>query len=274
MVAFDDLAEANPARGDNLLVIDGLNLSFRWKHSGQFDFADDFVSTIESFARSYDCGTIVVLADYKGSSYRTELHPEYKGNRKAKFKDQTEAEADDFKQFIEGFNDALDAASAQWPMFKFEGVEADDTAAYIVHKYYEHYNHIWLISTDRDWDLLLSNKVSRFSYITRKEYTLENWSDRYTLSHDKFIDLKVLQGDSGDNVFGIPGVGPKRAEALLDQYGSAFDIYASLPLPGKAQYIQNLNASGELIPLNYQLMDLETFCEEAIGKENLELISF
>jgi 5'-3' exonuclease len=271
-VAFDDLEAVRPASGNNLLVVDGLNISFRWKHSGQFDFAEDFISTIESLAKSYSCGTIVVLGDYKGSDYRTGIDPEYKGNRREKYKDQTEEDKASFMEFMEGYTAALALAAVKWPMFKFKGVEADDVAAYIVKEYESKYEHIWLISTDRDWDLLLNHKVSRFSYITRKEYTIENWAEFYPVPIHKYIDFKVLQGDSGDSVPGIPGIGPVRAANLLAEYGSAFDVYAAIPLEGKAQFIQNVNASGDRILLNNQLMDLETYCEEAIGELNIEKI--
>ncbi len=270
-LAFDDLVDVKPPSGENLLVVDGLNLSFRYKHSGQFEFAEDFCSTVAAFARSYSCGRIIVLADYKGSSFRRDIDPEYKGNRRDKYKDQSEADKQDFQDFLEGFNEALALAETKWPTLKIEGVEADDIAAYIT-KTADRFNHIWLISTDRDWDLLLTHRVSRFSYITRKEYRLDNWDDYYPVPIEQYIDLKVLQGDAGDNVPGIAGVGPKRAAGLIEQYGSAFDIYESIPLPGKQKFIQNLNASEDRILLNFQLMDLLTYCDEAIGYDNLHLI--
>jgi DNA polymerase-1 len=74
----------------------------------------------------------------------------------------------------------------------------------------------------------------------------------------------VLTGDKGDNVDGIPGIGPKRATDLIHQYGSAFDIYDAIPLEGKYKYIQALNESGDLILQNYKMMDLITYCDEAI----------
>jgi 5'-3' exonuclease len=270
-IAFDDLADVRPVTGNGLLVVDALNLSFRWKHSGQFDFAEDFCSTVESLARSYKCRDIIILTDYKGSSYRTGIDPEYKGNRKEKYKDQSDADKHDFQEFIEGFNHALALAETKWLVCKIEGVEADDMAAYIT-KTRPEYKHIWLVSTDKDWNLLINDRVSRFSYITRKDYTLENWDEYNDVSIDKYIDLKVLEGDKGDNVPGIPGIGPKRGAGLIKQYGSAFDIYASIPIPGKAKYIQNLNDSEDRILLNYRLMDLLTYCEEAIGKDNLHIL--
>jgi 5'-3' exonuclease len=82
--------------------------------------------------------------------------------------------------------------------------------------------------------------------------------------------MKCLMGDTGDNVKGISGIGAKRAYALIREYGSAFDIYDQMPLPGNYVYVKNLNASEDLILDNYKLMDLLTYCEEAIGEDNVK----
>ena len=79
-------------------------------------------------------------------------------------------------------------------------------------------------------------------------------------------------GDAGDNIKGIEGVGPKRAVDLVKEYGSAFDIAASIPIASKYKYIQALNLCKDRILLNYQLMDLVTHSEEAIGLENCKQI--
>ena len=67
----------SPAPIGNLLIVDGLNVAFRWKHQGVTDFKYDYIRTIESLAKSYKAGTIIVCAD-GGSSYRKEIFPEYK----------------------------------------------------------------------------------------------------------------------------------------------------------------------------------------------------
>lgn len=271
-IAFDDLVAVRPPSGNNLLVIDALNLSFRWKHRGETDFAEAFVDTVISFAKSYSAEKIIITSDLKGSSYRKNLSSIYKENRKEKYTNQTDLEKEAFKEFLQGFRETISLCKEKWSVLELEGVEADDFAAYICQTVSKDYEHTWLISTDRDWDLLLSDTISRFSYITRKEYTKANWFDHYDVPMDKYIDYKVLMGDSGDNVLGIPQVGPKRACILLEEYGSAFDIYNSIPLLGKAKYIQNVNNSGGLILLNYELMDLVTYCGEAIGQAGKDLV--
>ena len=132
--------------------------------------------------------------------------------------------------------------------------------------------YIWLISSDRDWDLLIKEKVGRFSYVTRKEVTLDSWKDHYEVSPEEYISLKCLTGDKGDNVPGIPGIGPKRAVGLIKQYGSAFNIYDATPIDSKYKYIQALNENAEQILINYELMDLLTYCDDAIGSDNISEI--
>ena len=258
-----------PAPIGNLLIVDGLNVAFRWKHQNILDFKYDYIRTIESLAKSYKAGTIIVCAD-GGSSYRKEIFPEYKANRKERFADQTEHEAREFEMFMAEFQDTLTLLKERHPVFHFRGVEADDIAAYITQKI--DYDECWLISSDKDWDLLISDKVSRFSTVTRKETTVHNWDEHYDFEIEDYISFKCLCGDKGDNVPGVPGVGPKRAVQLMEQYGNIFDIYDACPLEGKYKYIQAVNENAEQLLTNVELMDLVTYNEDAIGQENIKVI--
>lgn len=252
------------------LIVDALNLAFRWKHQGRTDFCDDYVRTVESLARSYDCSNVIITADKGSSSYRKEISPDYKQNRKDKYAEQTEAEKQAFLDFFEEYENTLEALGDLFPVLRYDGVEADDLAAHLVKNRVRYgLGDIWLISSDRDWDLLIDDRVARFSYVTRKEVTLDNWNEHYDVTRDEYISLKCLTGDKGDNVPGIPGIGPKRALDLIREYGDAMDIYNSLPIDSKYKHIQALNASGEQLLINYQLMDLITYCDDAIGSDNV-----
>jgi len=257
-------------RPENLMIVDTMNLAFRWKHAGQSRFAQDYLSTVLSLAASYNAGTIIAAADWGGSSYRKEIYPEYKANRKELVEKQTAEEKEQSRLFFDEYERTLEVLQQHKDItvFRYKGVEADDIAAYICSRLHEYgFNQAWLISSDRDWDLLINEYVSRFSYVTRKEHTLDTWD--YPVTPEQYISYKVLTGDAGDNVLGVPGIGPKRAAALIEQYGSALDIHDQLPLPGKQKFIQALNDSKDLIPLNYELMDLVSFCQEAIGYDNV-----
>lgn len=260
------------ANGDrnNLLVVDGLNLAFRYKHNGSTNFAADYLRLIQSLAQSYQAAKVIVTADWGKSSYRLGVSKDYKANREKLKENQTQEEQEAFFAFLDEFNRTLDLVSEVYPVVKFKGVEADDIAAYISKEFLKSdLDHCWLVSSDKDWDLLVNLHVSRFSYVTRKETTSENFLEIHNCEPEEFISMKCLMGDAGDNVKGIPGVGTKRAFCLIKDYGSAFDIWDQIPLPGNYVYIKNLNQSGDTILDNYRLMDLLSYCEEAIGDENL-----
>ena len=257
-------------RPENLMIVDTMNLAFRWKHAGQSRFSFDYLNTVLSLATSYNAGTIIAAADWGGSSYRKEIYPEYKANRKELVEKQTAEEKEQARLFFDEYERTLTLLDEHKDIrvIRYKGVEADDIAAYICSRLHDYgFSQAWLISSDRDWDLLINEYVSRFSYVTRKEHTLDTWD--YPVTPEQYISYKVLTGDAGDNVPGIPGIGPKRAAALIEQYGSALDIHDALPLPGKQKFIQALNDSAGLIPLNYELMDLVSFCQEAIGRDNI-----
>jgi 5'-3' exonuclease len=270
-ITFKKATESN----NTLLVVDALNLAFRYKHSGATDFATDYIRTVDSLKKSYKASHVIIACDQGSSTYRKTLSPEYKQNRKDKQEQQTDAERAAFELFFEDFVQTIATieTTTSYPVLKFQGVEADDIAAYIVsQKSKLSTDDIWLISSDRDWDLLVQPGVSRFSYVTRKEVTVDNWNDHYEFNPEDYISIKCLTGDSGDNVAGVPGIGPKRAVSLVAEYGSTYDIVASIPLPGKYKYIQELNQCRDLLLLNYRLMDLVTHCREAIGPDNLKSI--
>ena len=258
-----------PTKG-SAVIFDALNLAFRWKHKKATVFAEEYIATVRSFLNSYGNNKAIITADWYSSSYRRKLLPEYKANRKEAYSKQSEEEEEYFKLFIQEYERALELLKEEgFTVLRYMNVEADDLAAHVVkHREKYGFNQIWLISTDKDWDLLISDEVSRFSYTSRKEITLENWGTHYpNLAQEDFISFKCLVGDKGDNVPGVAGVGEKRATDLINQYGTAFDIYSSIPLAGTAKYIQNLNEFKDNILLNYELMDLLTYCDEASGRD-------
>lgn len=255
------------------LVVDALNLAFRWKHQGRTDFRHDYVAVVKSLANSYNCGNIIITADWGSSSYRKEILPEYKQNRKDKYATQTEEEKQAFIDFFEEYEETLELLAEEYQVLRFKGVEADDLAAHLVKQRKQYgLENIWLVSSDRDWDLLIQDGVSRFSYVTRKEVTIDNWHEHYEVKPEEYISFKCLTGDKGDNVPGINGIGPKRAQQLIEQYGDAMSIYDCIPIEGKYKYIQELNENAEVLLKNYELMDLVTYCDDAIGKDNVSNI--
>lgn len=269
--------QMNTSEPSSLMIVDSLNLAFRYKHAKAVDFAEDYMRTVDSLRKSYKCEKIIITGDMGSSSYRKAIYPAYKQNRKDKFADQTPQEKEEFEAFFAEVQDILCLYEDKegFMVARFPGVEADDIAAYITGKRRVYgIEQIWLISSDRDWNLLIDDGVSQFSYVTRKEFTVENWHEHYEWDRDSYISIKCLMGDPGDNILGVSGIGPKKAASLVEQYGTTYDIIAALPISSKYKYIANLNEFGaEALMRNYALMDLVTFCEDAIGPDNVKTLN-
>ncbi len=271
MKGIYELEMAQEPSGNNIMIVDALNLAFRYKHAGKEVFAQDYYNMVKSLAKSYSAGNIILACDWGKSKFRKELYPEYKADREVKVAEQTAEEKEAFEKFFLEFENTIEFCKHYFTVLKYQGVEADDIAAYLSHYYYkETSEHIWLISSDKDWDLLITPNTSRFSYVTRKEYKYDNWHEYYDYPLSMALDIKALVGGK-DNIVGVSGIGEKRAHTLLKTYDSVFDIVDNLPLPGKAKYIQNLNQFGEESLLrNLTLIDKITYCIDAIGLENVK----
>lgn len=272
--SFSTLTE--PGDGGTVLIVDSLNLAFRWKHQKALFFLTEYTQTVESLKKSYKASQVIILSDWGKSKYRKDLFPEYKYNREKAREEQSPEDEAYFEKFFAEYLKIIDhyRTNTKYPVFRFQGVEADDIAAHIVNNRKRYgFSRVWLISSDKDWDLLCNPETSRFSYVTRKEITYDTYADHYDWGVDDYISIKCLQGDSGDNVPGVLKVGPKTALKLVKEYGTTLDIADAIPLPGKYVYIKNINDFGaDALRLNYQLMDLISFCDEAIGSENINEI--
>ena len=270
MKTFKQVAASDPK---TVMIVDSFNMAFSFR--GKTNYKDAYINMIESLKRSYKAGKVIVACDKGKSAFRREIFPAYKENRTEMVESQSEKERLVFEAFFKEYTSAIDILKEidDYPILQYSGVEADDIAAYIVRKYKKTHN-IWLISSDKDWDLLIDDNVSRFSYVTRKEITKNNWEEHYEYPIDNHISIKCLTGDSGDNIPGVDGIGPKRATALIETYGDAYDIIASLPISSKYKYIDSLNKFGaEALLRNYKLMDLVSYCEEAVGEDNCKDIN-
>ena len=202
--------------------------------------------------------------DFGKSYYRMDMHDEYKGTRK---KPQDEEEVKKYEDFFAVLNALPDEIDEE--VLKFRGVEADDILAYITQNVSSRYEHTWIVSSDRDLYQLIDDNVSVFNIFGRKEVTVESLMDDYGTTPYEYMLSRIIEGDKSDNILGIEGIGPKRAQGLAKDHKEFYKLLDSLPLKGKSKYIQNLNAGRDTLLRNEKLINLKKYCEEAIlsGKE-------
>ena len=255
-----DLQEPDYSAYNNLLIIDANNLSYRWLQRPNYaNFGPDFIRTIQSLSKSYEAARTIVCFDFGKSYYRMDMHEDYKGTRK---KPQDEDEIKKYEEFFAVLNDLPDQLDEE--VLKFRGVEADDILAWITQNVSDRYDHTWIVSSDRDLYQLVDDSISIFNIFGRREVTKESLRDDFDVSPSEYMLSRIIEGDKSDNILGIEGIGPKRAQTLAREYKTLDALLDALPIKGKSKYIQNLNTGRDTLIRNEQLINLKRYCVEAI----------
>lgn len=264
--SWNDLAdleqEAQTENGNNLLLVDSNNVSYRFIRRANYnDYSAEYIRTITSLAKSYNACRTIAAFDFGKSYYRMAMYDEYKGNRNDD--DLSEEEKEKKQEF---FN-VLNMLPEQLPcdVAKYRGVEADDIITYLVENLKDKYDHIWIVSSDKDLIQLVDYNVSIFNIFSRKEITIDSLHETLDIEPDEYMLSRIIEGDKGDNIIGIDGIGPKRAQTLAKQYKTLDKLLKALPLKGRAKYIQNLNAGVDKLIKNEQLINLKRYNSEALA---------
>lgn len=269
-----DLQAPDYSTYNNLMIVDANNLSYRWLQRPNYaSFGADFIRTIQSLSKSYEAARTIVCFDFGKSYYRMDMHEEYKGTRK---KPQEEEEIKKYEDFFAVLNDLPDQLDDE--VLKFRGVEADDLLAWITQNISDKYDHTWIVSSDRDLYQLIDDNVSIFNIFGRKEVTVQTLREDFEVTPDEYMLSRIIEGDKSDNILGIEGIGPKRAQTLAREYKTLDNLLKALPIKGRSKYIQNLNAGHDQLVRNEKLINLKKYCIEAItagknGEEPLERLA-
>ncbi|MEP1774243.1 MAG: DNA polymerase I [Nitratireductor sp.] len=213
-------------KGDHLFLVDGSGYIFRAYHAlppltrksdglpvgAVAGFCNMLWKLIQS-ARDTSVGVtpshFAVIFDHSAKTFRSELYPEYKANR-------SEPPEDLVPQFglIRQATKAFDL-----PCIEMEGFEADDLIATYARLAREAGADATIISSDKDLMQLVGDKVTMYDPMKDREIRVAEVIEKWGVPPEKMIDLQALTGDSVDNVPGVPGIGPKTAAQLLEEYG-------------------------------------------------------
>ena len=171
------------------------------------DAAQDHIGSPTHFA---------VIFDHSGYSFRNDLYPDYKANRDAPPED-----------LVPQFPIIRDATRAfGLPCIEQEGYEADDIMATHARLAGDAGAETVIVSSDKDLTQLITDKTVMYDPMKNKIIDAAAVQEKYGVGPEKMIDMQALMGDSTDNVPGVPGIGPKTAAQLLDEYGSLDDLLA------------------------------------------------
>ncbi len=162
---------------------------------------------------------IGVAFDTAAKTFRDEIFAEYKANRQETPED-IRSGVPICKEIIRGFN---------IPIFELDGYEADDVIGTMAGKAAAAGFDVYMMTPDKDYGQLVTDKVFLYkpAYmgnsvdIMGPKEVCEKWD---IANVSQVVEILGLQGDTSDNIPGIPGVGPKTAADLVRKYGTIENI--------------------------------------------------
>jgi DNA polymerase I len=220
-------------KGDHLFLVDGSGYIFRAYHalpplnrksdglpvSAVLGFCNMIWKLLQD-ARNTAVGVVpthfAVIFDYSSRTFRNELYAEYKANRSAPPDD-----------LIPQFGLIREATRAfDLPCLEMEGYEADDLIATYARLACEAGGDTTIVSSDKDLMQLVGPTVAMYDPMKDRQIGIPEVIEKWGVAPEKMIDLQALTGDSVDNVPGVPGIGPKTAAQLLEQFGDLDSLLA------------------------------------------------
>ncbi|MDP3695698.1 MAG: 5'-3' exonuclease H3TH domain-containing protein, partial [Desulfocapsaceae bacterium] len=114
-----------------------------------------------------------------------------------------------------------------------------------------------MVSGDKDLLQLVGKQVTVWEPMKDRVMDSQAVRDKYNVGPDQLLDCFALIGDSSDNIPGVPGIGPKTAETLINQYGTLEEIYAHLEGMKKSKMQERLAQNREIAFLARELIRLK-----------------
>lgn len=211
-----------------------------------------FLNMMFKYIEEEEPDYLTVAFDEHGPTFRHEMYKEYKGTRKAP--------EEDFRVQVPMIQEMLEAMGVT--IVKKQGLEADDILGTISRIGEKKGMDVAVLSGDRDLLQLATSKVKIVIPKTSKGATTtfyyydKDVEEEYGCTPTEFIDVKALQGDTSDNIPGVPGIGEKTAQAIISEYKS----------------IENAHAHADLIKPPRASKNIVEFYDQAVMSKELATI--
>lgn len=245
-----------------LFVVDAMAMAFRNFHA----FSARPLSTAAGLPTSAVYGSsifllkliqdehpdyLVIATDTKAPTFRHDMYPAYKANRKEMPEDLAAQIPYLYKLF-----DALGCKTLIQP-----GVEADDLIGSLVKQNAGDELDCYIVSGDKDFLQLVNHHI--FLYAPKKNEPAQilgipGVKEKFSCTPEQVIDILALIGDTADNIPGVFGIGEKGAAKLISTYGSLEGIYAHIDDIANAKQRENLINSRDMAFLSRTLLTIKT----------------
>ncbi|KGB07740.1 DNA polymerase I [Enterobacter sp. MW07] len=225
------------------------------------------LNMLRSLIMQYQPSHAAVVFDAKGKTFRDELFEHYKSHRPPM--------PDDLRAQIEPLHKMVKAMGL--PLMAVSGVEADDVIGTLAREAEKMGRPVLISTGDKDMAQLVTPGITLINTMTNTILGPEEVVAKYGVPPELIIDFLALMGDSSDNIPGVPGVGEKTAQALLQGLGGLDTLYAEsdkiagLTFRGAKTMAGKLADNKEVAYLSYKLATIKTDVELELGCEQLEV---
>ena len=176
------------------------------------------VNMLKSLIKEYQPTHIGVIFDAKGKTFRDDIYPEYKANRPPM--------PDELRSQIEPLHQIIRAMGL--PIIVEPNVEADDVIGTLAQQASNQGIDTLISTGDKDMAQLVNQHVTLINTMNNQIMTTDGVIEKFGVPPDLIIDFLALKGDKVDNIPGVPGIGDKSAQALLNGIGGVDAIYQNL----------------------------------------------
>lgn len=258
------------SRNSRVLIVDGLNTFIRSYAASPVTNDDGLhvggisgtLLSIGHAIKVVNPTRVVVVFDGKGGTRkRKEIYPEYKAGRKFQIRlnrsmDLEEGEESQKRQLLR-LVEYLETLPVD--IITVEGIEADDTIAYLVKEAFKETSCI--MSTDKDFYQLVSENTQIWSPTKKRLIYTQDIKDQYNISPQNFLLYRAAEGDASDNIPGIKGIGLKTLvklfpELIEDAEMSLDDFLEKASKDDKNKKLKLIADSRQVMERNIQLMKL------------------
>jgi len=251
---------------DPLILVDGSSYLFRAYHSpphtttakGEATGAIfGVVNMLKSLLKQFNPSQLVVVFDAKGPTFRNEMYADYKAHRPPM--------PDDLRTQIEPLHAIIKAMGL--PLLCISGVEAYDVIGTLAAAASQDGRHVLISTGDKDMAQLVNPHVTLINTMTDTVLDPAGVVEKFGIGPELIIDFLALMGDKVDNIPGLPGVGEKTAQALLQGLGSIDTLYqrlddiAALGFRGSKTIADKMREFKDQLQLSYQLATIKTDVE-------------
>ena len=176
------------------------------------------LNMLKSLLAQYNPSHVAVVFDAKGKTFRDELFEHYKSHRPPM--------PDDLRSQTAPLHEMVKAMGL--PLLAVSGVEADDVIGTLALQAEKEGRPVLISTGDKDMAQLVTPNITLINTMTNTILGPEEVEQKYGVPPALIIDFLAMMGDSSDNIPGVPGVGEKTAQALLQGLGGMQSIYDNL----------------------------------------------